>query len=219
VQAKFSETGSKTVEGDFIVNTAIDVSVLIYERYADAHRLLASHLRTIPAMDQPLDERGNALLARLKLFQIGAVPVQEPIAEFSRRSPAAGSGARLAGEIGGGMLRRFNVVFDYAHGQIFLDPNSELHSDEIEDMSGISLIARGPGLKTFEVAEVRRGTPGSDAGVQKGDIIAGIDEDPAADLSLAEIHDLFRQLVRPYKLTIERNGQTLTLTMKLRRLL
>jgi C-terminal processing protease CtpA/Prc len=74
-------------------------------------------------------------------------------------------------------------------------------------------------LKTFEVAQVRKGTPGADAGIQKGDVIAGIDQDPAADLSLEEIRDLFRRPGHPYKLTIERNGQTLSLTMKLRRLL
>jgi len=86
-------------------------------------------------------------------------------------------------------------------------------------MSGISLIAGGPGLRTFKVTQVRSGTPGAEAGLQKGDIIAGIDEDPAADLSLMQVRDLFRQLGHPYRLTVERNDQTLHLTMKLKRLL
>jgi len=215
VQAKFSVTSNKVLEAGFGVNPALDVSVLISDHY-EGGRPLSSHVKTILAMDP---NGGDAVLGRLPMFQIGPIPVQESIAEFSRENPVVNGGVRLAGEIGAGMLRRYIMLFDYPHQQIIFNPNSEIRSDEPEDMSGIALIAKGPGLKTFEVAQVRKGTPGADAGIQKGDVIAGIDQDPAADLSLEEIRDLFRRPGHPYKLTIERNGQTLSLTMKLRRLL
>lgn len=216
VRAKFSTTG-RILEADFGIDTALDASVLFSERYASAHRLLA-HFKTIPATDQLSDEAAGSVLGRLRLLQIGPFPVQQSIATFSGRTDTGGN-EQLAGEIGGGMLRRFTVIFDYPHAQIIFDPNSERRTDEIEDMSGISLIARGPGLRTFEVTHVRPGTPGADAGLQKGDVIAGIDEDPAADLSLTQLRDLFRQPGHPYRLTVERKDQTLHLTMKLRRLL
>jgi hypothetical protein len=216
VQAKFGVANGKVLEAGFGVNPALDVSVLISDHY-EGRRPLSSHVKTIPAMDP--DGGENAVLGRLQMFQVGPIPVQGAIAEFSRENPVVNGGARLAGEIGAGMLRRYIMVFDYPHQQIIFNPNSEIRSDEQEDMSGIAIIAKGPGLKTFEVAQVRKGTPGADAGIQKGDVIAGIDQDPAADLSLEDIRDLFRQPGHPYKLTIERNGKTLTLTMKLRRLL
>jgi C-terminal processing protease CtpA/Prc len=93
------------------------------------------------------------------------------------------------------MLRRFTVIFDYAHQQIIFDPNGEFRDDDREDMSGISIVARGPNLKNFEVTQVRSGTPGADAGIEKGDAIAGVDGEPAADLTLAELRNLFRVLV------------------------
>ena len=217
VPAKFNTNG-KTLEADMGVDTALDASVLFFERYANAHRMLA-HLKTIPAMDDvPADSR-DALLGRMRLFEIESFPVQQAIATFARQEPGATGGPKLAGEIGGGMLARFDVVFDYPHQQIIFEPNSDRRVDEIEDMSGVSLIATGPGLRRFEVTQVRSGTPGAEAGLQKGDVIAGIDEDPAADLSLVQVRDLFRQLGHPYRLTVERNEQTLHLTMKLKRLL
>jgi len=155
----------------------------------------------------------------MRLFEIESFPVQQAIATFAKQDASPEGGAKLAGEIGGGMLQRFNVVFDYPHQQIIFEPNSERRVDEIEDMSGVSLVATGPGLRRFEVTQVRSGTPGAEAGLQKGDVIAGIDEDPAADLSLMQVRDLFRQVGHPYKLTVERNDQTLHLTMKLKRLL
>jgi len=225
VRAKFNANG-KTLEADFGVDTALDTSVLFSERYANAHHML-SHFKTIPAMDESPDPTQGALLGRLRLFQIGPFPVQQAIATFSEKSSEKGPEKRggpigsgqLAGEIGGGMLHRFTVIFDYPHQQIIFDPNSERRTDEIEDMSGISVIAQGPGLRGFEVTQVRPGTPGAEAGLQKGDVIAGIDEDPAADLSLMQVRGLFRLLGHPYRLTVERNDQTLHLTLKLKRLL
>jgi C-terminal processing protease CtpA/Prc len=117
------------------------------------------------------------------------------------------------------MLRRFTVTFDYPHQQIILAPDRDLRTDDLEDMSGITIIASGPALKTFEVTQVHPGTPGSDAKIRKGDIIEGIDDEAAADLSLADIRELFREPGHKHKLLLQRNGQTLTVTIQTRQLL
>ncbi len=49
------------------------------------------------------------------------------------------------------------------------------------------MVARGPGLKTFDVVRVEPGTPGADAKIQKGDVIAGVDTDPAAGLDAIRV--------------------------------
>jgi C-terminal processing protease CtpA/Prc len=85
-------------------------------------------------------------------------------------------------------------------------------------MSGLSILARGANLKTFEIVQVRPGTPGADAKLKEGDVIVGIDEEPAADLTLSAIRDLFRQVGHEYKLLIDRHGQSLPITIKMRRL-
>ena len=166
VQARIGVANGKVLEAGFGVNPALNVSVLISDHYEGGHHLLSSHLKTIPAMDP--NGREDAVLGRLPTFQIGPIPVQEPIAEFSRESPIVNGELRLAGEIGAGMLRRYIMVFDYPHQQIIFNPNSEIRSDEPEDMSGIALIAKGPGLRTFEVAQVRKEYAGGRRGHSKG---------------------------------------------------
>ena len=155
----------------------------------------------------------------MKEFEIGPYSVAGSIAAFEQGNSSTNRDGNLAGEIGGGMLRRFTVTFDYPHQQIILAPGRELRTDDLEDMSGISIVANGPGLKGFEVTHVRSGTPGSEAKMQRGDIIAGIDDEAAADMSLAGIRELFREAGHKHKLLIQRNGQTLTVTIQLRRLL
>jgi len=50
------------------------------------------------------------------------------------------------GIIGGEILHRFNVVFDYEREQLLLKPNAHLQEPFEYDMSGLSLAACGSGL-------------------------------------------------------------------------
>jgi hypothetical protein len=216
IPGKLSLTGGKMIEGNFAVNTALDASVSLSEGFAKAHGMRVPRIKTIRSTEQPSDGAGGAALARMKIFEIGPYAVAAPLAEFSPRDePDPG----IAGEIGGGMLRRFTVIFDFPHQRIIFDANSNIREDDRADMSGISVIAGGPGLKRFEVVAVRPGGPGDDAGVRPGDVVAGIDDEPAADLSLADVRALVREPGRQHKLLVERNGQTVTVTIRMRRLL
>jgi hypothetical protein len=219
VSAKFSLGAGKPVEAGFVVNTALDASVSISGRYAKAHNLHAAHSKKVSAEEQRMEGEGDTVLGRLKLFEIGPYMVDAPIAEFSHSGEPAEGDARIAGEIGGGMLRRFTVIFDFPHQRIIFDANSNIREEDRGDMSGIYVVAAGPGWKRLEVASVRPSGPGAAAGVHPGDAIAGIDDEPAADFSLAELRALFSEPGHQHKLLLERNGQTITVNLRMRRLL
>jgi len=217
VHAKINVGGLKTVEGDFVLDTALNASLLIAPAFADSHKLRPH--KTIPSTVFAAGSSDPAELARVNAFDLGSFTVAQSIGVFPHQSSLTDRDRRLAGEIGVRMLRRFIVTFDYAHHQIFLDGNSNFRADEFEDMSGLAIIASGPGFRQFEVTEVWPHTPGADAGIRKGDIMEGIDEEAAADLSLAEIHALFRQPTGRYNVLVRRGTQTLTVVLRMRRLL
>ena len=218
IRAKFSTVTRKDIEADFAVNTTLDASVVILDRFAETHKLFSSHEKTLSALDPELGLTKHVAFERAKDFRIGSFIAEGTIIEFGQVDGPADD-AHLAGEIGGGMLRRFNVVFDYPRRTIILEPNANFQNDDQEDKSGIAVIAEGSGLKTFKVVQVQDGTPGAEAGVLQGDVIAGIDDEAAADLTLADVRDLFRQIGHIYKLLIERDGKTMQVTMQMRRLL
>jgi hypothetical protein len=219
ISVKFTLPGQKTHEADFVVDTALDASLLISDRFSEAHRIFSSHVKTINASDPEIEGGATVALGRLTDFQIGRYEIKRPIAAFIRQGSNSSFDSNRAGVIGGGIFRRFTVIFDYAHQQLILDPNNHFEDYEQEDKSGIAVVAKGPGLLTFEVASVQPGTPGAEAGVLKGDIIAGIDDEAAADLTLASIRALFRQVGHKYKLLIQRNGQSVQVTIQMRRLI
>lgn len=219
LHAKFTEANGKTFEGDFAVDTALDASVVISNKFGQAHHLHFAHTKTIPAIDIELGEVEQPVFARIMQVSLGPYDIRDPIAVFSRGDSPAEAKSRLAGRLGAGLLRRFTVTFDYPHQRLILAPNSDFRTDDSEDMSGLAVVATGSNLRTFEVTEVRSGTPGADAKIQKGDIIVGVDDEAAADLSLTALRKLFRQPGTKYKLLIQRNSHTLTATLQTRHLL
>jgi S1-C subfamily serine protease len=62
-------------------------------------------------------------------------------------------------------------------------------------------------------------SPGAAAGLQKGDVIAGIDNQPAADLTLVDVRSMFADIDHEYKLTVLRGDKPLEMKLRTRHLL
>lgn len=219
LRAKAEIAGHKTVDADFVPDTALDSGIVFYRAFTDSERISAAHFKTVSASYPEIDDGAKILLGRLKGFQIGPYAVESPVAVFSQSNSSATASKKIAGAIGSDFLRRFTVIFDFPHQRIILEPNLQFNHSVEEDMSGLSLIAKGANLKTFEIVQVQPGTPAADAGIRQGDVIVAVDDEAAADLTLAAIRDLFRQVGHEYKLLIDRKGQSLTVSTKMHRLI
>lgn len=219
LRAKAEILGHKTVDADFVLDTALDSAIVFYRAFTDAERISAAHFKTVSASYPEIDDGAKILLGRLKGFQIGPYTVESPVAVFSQSNSSATANKKIAGAIGSDFLRRFTVIFDFPHQRIILEPNLQFNHSADEDMSGLSLIAKGANLKTFEIVQVQPGTPAADAGIRQGDVIVAVDDEAAADLTLAAIRDLFRQIGHEYKLLIDRKGESLTVSIKMHRLI
>jgi hypothetical protein len=219
IRVKFSSPRGKEAEADFAIDTSIIAGVVLSQKFAEAHKLVSGHSKGAKGYDPQLVGGENVELFRLKNFEIGHASAPDIIAEVSRAKIQGVDDTKVAGVIGGSMLRRFIVVFDYPQQQVIFDPNSRFKDYDEEDKSGIAVIAKGPGLKTFEIVHVVPGTPAAQAGVKQGDIIAGIDDEAAADITLASVRDLFRQIGHSYKLVLQRGDQTKQITVQMQRLL
>jgi hypothetical protein len=217
IHAKFDVPGHRTESADFAVDTALDSGVTFYRGYTDSQRISAAHFKSEPASYPEVDGGAKIFLGRLKAFQIGPYQLEDIVGVFTQQKTQAGADKNIAGAIGANFLRRFTVIYDFPHHQVILEPNVDLNHDTDEDMSGLSIIAKGPNLKVFEVTSVQPGTPGARAGIVPGDVIAGIGDEAAADLTLSAVRDLFRQVGYQYKVLIDRKGQTITVSMQMRR--
>jgi PDZ domain-containing protein len=211
IHMKVSLEGRGSFEDDFAVETETASTVSVSKPYAVAHHINEKKLKGFWRVN-PNGEK--TLLTRVKSIAIGPYVFEEPIVEFP---PAAGPD-NSSGSIGNGLLSRFRIFLDQPHQQVILETGENYKSNFEADMSGVVLVAKGANLKTFEVAAVTPHSPGSEAGLQKGDVIAGIDGQPAADLDLSGVRDMFRVFGHEYHLTVVRNEHTVEMKMKTKRL-
>ena len=219
IHVRFDSPRGKVSEADFGVNTSILAGIVLSESFAKAHHLVSSHNKGTQGYDPQMTGGESISLFRLRLFQIASWTAPDVVAEVSHSKLAGADNPKLAGIIGASLLSRFNLVLDYPHRQIIFEGNSHLHDYDEEDKSGISVVAKGSNLKTFEIVNVAPHSPAADAGIKAGDIIAGINDEAAADIALASVRNLFRQVGHSYNLLIQRGDQTKQVSIQMRRLL
>ncbi|MBX7124858.1 MAG: aspartyl protease family protein [Cyclobacteriaceae bacterium] len=95
------------------------------------------------------------------------------------------------GSLGGEILRRFTVIYDFPHERIYLRKNGDFKNHFFYNMSGIEVKAKGSTLKEFEVTEVRKGSPAEEADVRIGDEVVEVNSFASPDLTLNLINSLF----------------------------
>jgi hypothetical protein len=116
-----------------------------------------------------------AYLARVHTMRIGEVPVPGVIGRFSTDPSDT---RNLAGNIGQDILRRFTEVFDCMRGQVYFETTKDSAHPEVFNRAGFIFDSFGHGL---QVMTVLPGSPGAQAGIEKGDVITAIDGKTPSD--------------------------------------
>lgn len=111
------------------------------------------------------------------------------------------------GSIGGEILSRFTVIFNFPGEKIYLKKNYSYKKQFYFNLSGLTIRAQGSRLKNFEITNVRKNSPGYRVDLKLGDKIISVNGLPAAELELNSILGFLNS--KPGKrisLQIERNG-------------
>lgn len=154
-------------------------------------------------------------LGRLTSIAIDDFTMNDLIAGYTNATKGAFANPFAAANLGGNLLRRFNVTFDYGHETMALVPNAAYSERDSYERSGLFVVNLSG---KFTVVDARPGTPAADAGIAKGDVITSIDGAPVANLSLADIRDAFHKPAgTAVRLGItKKDGSAHTVTLTLR---
>lgn len=159
-------------------------------------------------------------LARVNEIDIGKYVIKNVITSFPEIDTLKNKllSIKRNGNIGMDILKRFNMIFDYENGWLYLKPNGSLHDPFEHDMSGIEYYAASPDLKRIFISNVEKGSAAAEIGLQKGDEILSINFKPVEKMSIQQIDDLFRSRDdRSILLEIFHDDQTDRVIMVLKR--
>ena len=119
--------------------------------------------------------------ARLGRLQLGRFAIDAIVGDLFTGTSGALAQAAHAGNLGGGVLKRFTVAFDYAARRMYLQPNTNFDLVDSFDRSGLWLLQEDASLRVFDVAP--------DSAAHRAGLLAG-DRITAIDAVAVETHPL-----------------------------
>ena len=107
----------------------------------------------------------------------------------------------MSGNLGGGVLKRFTVAFDYGAKRMYLAPNADFVKPDAFDRSGLFLLGDGDALL---VADVAPESAAARAGIQPKDRIVAVGGGAANTKSLIAVRAKFRELPAGTRVKVDR---------------
>jgi hypothetical protein len=114
------------------------------------------------------------------------------------------------GAIGGEILSRFTIIFNFPKERVYFKRNADFNNDFFYNLSGITIKAKGSALNIFEVTEVREKSASQKGGILPGDQIISVNGIAAKNLDLNSVNGFFNSKPgRKIKVEISRKGEKL----------
>ena len=178
------------IPGKFDIDTGSRASLSLLGPFAEKHRLKDRYAARVEAVTGwGVGGAARSLVARARILRLGAVQVLNPVTELSLQKKGAFVDPYVAGNVGAGVLKRFNIVFDYANQRLIFEPNAHASQPDVFDRSGMWLNQGEPG---FEVVDVVPGGPAAAAALRVGDRILAVDGRKASELDLPGLRGRFK---------------------------
>jgi C-terminal processing protease CtpA/Prc len=161
--------------------------------------------------------QAKSLQTRIKSIQIGGFLLKEPITGLSLAEEGAFKSEKTQGNIGGGILKRFKVVFDYEHKKVILEKNDSFDQKDELDKSGMMVIWKDG---KFLINQIFKGTPAEKVKIEIGEEIISVNDELVSKYSLSQLRDLFLgKDGTKIKLQLKKDDNVREVTFKLKSLI
>ncbi len=221
VRATISEPGREPLSGVFIVDTGARSALSLNTPFVAANPWVGElSNRAIPApFGIGVGGEAQTRVGRLATLKLGSYAVENLVTGFSVGTKGAEAETDNIGNIGGEVLRRFTVVFDYSRSAMYLEPNASIGDPMEYDMLGAMLKLDSATPSGFSIHRVIDRTAASDVGLRVGDVIVAIDGRPSSEFTLDQVRKMFRtEPGHAYTLGVRRGAETVEVKVTLRRI-
>jgi len=152
---------------------------------------------------------------RIDAVSLGGYRLEKPIASLDLGSGGVtGATSPFDVLIGGDIMKRFTVTFDYSRNLMYLEPNSDFAKPFTGDMTGMYIKADSEDLRSYVVMYIVDGSPAKEAGVAVGDHVVSIDGKPTSSYELFQLKGLLREPNKTWTVKLNRDGKTIDVKLK-----
>lgn len=204
------------IVGTFDIDTGSRSSLDLMAPFIEAHNLSAKYRPKFEATTGfGFGGATRSAVARVSLLKLGSVEIHNPVTGLTLQKKGALTSQYVAGNVGAGVLKRFNITFDYARQQLIFERNANDALPDTYDRAGWWLNMGDGG---FEVIDIVPGGPAAEAGLKVGDRVLAVDGKAASEISLPKLRARLRSDAPGSKvaLRISSGGATREVSLVLR---
>jgi hypothetical protein len=189
------------IAGKFDIDTGSRASLDLLGPFVEKHGLKAKYAPRLEGVTGwGVGGPVRAAIGRAEVLKLGDVTVRAPVTELTLQQKGAFTDPYVAGNVGAGVLKRFNIVFDYGRKRMIFEKNANYAKADAFDRAGMWM---NEGEGGFEVMDVFAGSPAAQAGIRVGDTIVAVDGRPVASVTLPGLRQRFRTDPPGTKVTLE----------------
>jgi hypothetical protein len=173
------------------LDTGARSELTLTKPFAEKNGLRASHPKGVDAVDGwGVGGPSSGYVTRGSEMTIGPLKIDNFVTTLATQDKGAFAGNDYSGNVGGGILKRFVVTFDYENQMMYLKPLPGPVADTgTFDRAGMWINQSGAG---FKIVDVTKGGPVEAAGLKPGDMITAVDGKPAMEIHLYDLRQRLR---------------------------
>jgi hypothetical protein len=203
---------SRKVGGRFYFDTGAGLCALFSTDFATDSSLLDPRKKTYLTQAQGLGGKAEMRLTTIKELKLGPFRFHRVPAYIFDDTYNVTFYPNLGGLIGNDILRRFNVILNYDRRYFCLTPNSHYHDFFDYSYSGLSIYWENDG--TIRVGDVMRESPAEKAGLKVDDVLIAVNTNFSNNIQ--SYKNMLQNAGEKLKLIVRRNGELLTLELKVK---
>lgn len=205
---------ARRIHPNLYLDTGAGLSLLLTRQFVEDSAILRKSRKFTPMLVQGLGGKKGLEVTIVDRVRIGPFLFRKVPTNILRDDHNALSYPSVGGLIGNDIMRRFNVVLNYAAREIAIKPNT--HFRDLFDYSytGLNLYL----LPTGEIVidDIVEGSPAEKAGLKNGDLLIAVDKNFSNNISI--YRDLFQNTGSRLRLLISRNDALQIFVLKVGRI-
>jgi Aspartyl protease/PDZ domain len=177
------------IPGTLRIDTGSDASLSLFAPFVKANALtkrLSAHLRGFAG--EGLGGPETAYFVRSETVSLGGIEVHDVVTELLEDTGGIGADGEESGNVGTGILKQFNITFDYPHHMLYFDKNANFGRPDLFNRSGLAIQLKPEGII---VASVLKDSPAEKARIRSGDQIIAIDGLSGNQINAGRLFDVF----------------------------
>lgn len=195
------------IDAKLLIDTGASHALVLNQKSDKRIILPLRHIQA--SLGRGLEGEIRGYLGRIVGLDFGEKRMHDVIASFPEITNFDdGSFQGRSGSIGGELLKKFTVIFDYINSKVYVKPNRSFKFPFEYNMSGLEVAAEGEKLNQFVIRKIRNNSAAYFAGIEPGDIVVSLNNIPSKKLNITKIYTyLNRKEGKEINLTVFRDGR------------